>query len=284
VAADPSFADFAGMPYDQMLAIASERGNIADDPNKDDPLDFPLWQGGKVGEPAWRSPWGAGRPGWHIECSTMASQLLGDQIDIHGGGADLLFPHHAGEVAQAEPLTTRRPWVRLWMHTAMVRKDGAKMSKSLGNLVLVNELLTDVEPDQIRLYLLRHHYRTPWEWDCAKMADTAGWVRTVHAAMARESGAGTLLDPSPYGPRFTAAMDDDLDTPTAVAVVMDLADDVLATPPDASIAAAQDVLRTLAGGVLGLWLRPIQQVPTAARVSVHWPEPELGAPDGTFPL
>jgi cysteinyl-tRNA synthetase len=247
-------------------------------------LDFVLWQAGKPGEPAWDSPWGAGRPGWHIECSTMALELLGEQVDIHGGGADLLFPHHACEVAQAEPISGSQPWVRCWVHTAMVRKDGEKMSKSLGNLVLAHQLMETQHPDTLRLYLARNHYRSPWEWDAGTFEATAAWTRTLHAAAARDSGSGVLLDPGVYGPRFTTAMDDDLDTPSATEVVMDLADVILAAPAGANVAAAQDVLRTLAGDVLGLWLQPMDEVPEESRARSRWPEPDHCPPDGIFPL
>ncbi len=284
IRADRKFGCMARMERDAMLATANERGNVPDDPNKDDPLDFVLWQAGKPGEPAWDSPWGAGRPGWHIECSTMALELLGEQLDIHGGGADLLFPHHACSVAQAEPVSGRCPWVRFWVHTAMVRKDGEKISKSLGNLVLAHELLQRHHPDTLRLYLLRSHYRSPWEWDTDTFEATAAWTRSLHAAVGREAGQGGMVDPASYGPRFTAAMDDDLDAPSALGVVMDLADDILAAPADANVTAVQDVLRTLAGNVLGLWLQPMDGVPGELRERSQWPDPEIAPPDGIFPL
>jgi len=135
------FGALSGIPREQMLAIANERGNNPDDPHKHNPLDFVLWQAQAHGEPAWDSPWGAGRPGWHIECTAMNRKFLGDRVDIHGGGGDLIFPHHECEIAQAESATGVVPFVRVWMHVAMVRKDGEKMSKSLGNLVWVSELL-----------------------------------------------------------------------------------------------------------------------------------------------
>ncbi len=128
--------------YQSMLTIANERGNFPDDPHKKDPLDFVLWQAQAPGEPAWPSPWGPGRPGWHIECSAMSLRYLGEQLDIHGGGADLAFPHHTCEIAQSEHFTDKAPFSRFWMHTGMVHQDGEKMSKSLGNLTLVSDLLT----------------------------------------------------------------------------------------------------------------------------------------------
>lgn len=279
VDSDPEFGALADMDRGKMLETANERGNDPHDPNKRDPLDFVLWQKSEPGEPAWRSPWSNGRPGWHIECSTMALELLGDQIDIHGGGADLKFPHHTCCVAQSEPITGLKPWVRWWAHTAMVRMDGEKMSKSLGNLVLVKDLLDDCHPDAIRMCLLRHHYRTAWEWSTELLAESQEWTRTLHAAVARKPGSGSSLDPGIYGPRFTAALDDDLDTPSALKNALDLADDILAAPAGTNTSAAVDVLQTLAGSILGLWLRPMSEVPEAEIERARWPEPAVADPD-----
>src|SRR6266581_2455654 len=149
--------------YSAMLTIANERGNYPDDPHKKDPLDFVLWQAQAPGEPAWPSPWGPGRPGWHIECSSIVMHYLGPQIDIHGGGVDLAFPHHTCEITQSEHYTGKSPFSRFWVHTGMVYQDGEKMSKSLGNLTLVSDLLKEYSADAIRLTLLSHHYRHPWE-------------------------------------------------------------------------------------------------------------------------
>ncbi len=165
----PEYGQLCRASYEEMLPIANERGNNPKDPNKRDPLDFVLWQAQAPGEPAWDSPWGPGRPGWHIECSTMATQFLGETIDIHSGGADLLFPHHESEIAQVEAVTTKTPFTRFWMHVAMVRFEGEKMSKSLGNLVMVRDLLDDWTPDALRLYLGSHHYREAWQFDPQKL-------------------------------------------------------------------------------------------------------------------
>jgi L-cysteine:1D-myo-inositol 2-amino-2-deoxy-alpha-D-glucopyranoside ligase len=277
VASDPDFGRLGHMDYADMLAMANERGNRPDDPLKEDPLDFVLWQAGQPGEPAWTSPWGAGRPGWHIECTSMGTALLGPQIDIHGGGADLAFPHHSCEIAQSEAVTGVRPFVRCWLHVAMVEMDGVKMSKSLGNLVLVRDLLQTHEPDTVRLYLLGHWYRRAWGWDAERLAGTVGRMRTLHAAAARKSGNGWTLDPSPYGPRFTAALDNDLDTPAALDVALQLADDILAAPMGADTRAAQDVLHVLGHQVLGLWLKPWAQV--SPDELPRWPTPEIADPD-----
>ena len=155
----PEFGQLSHLARAEMLPVANERGNRPDDPNKRDPLDFVLWQAQAPGEPAWESPWGPGRPGWHIECSVMSTHFLGKAIDLHGGGEDLVFPHHECEIAQAEPVTGHKPFVRVWLHTAMVEHEGAKMSKSLGNLVMVSDLLRRWPADTLRLYLGKHHYR-----------------------------------------------------------------------------------------------------------------------------
>jgi L-cysteine:1D-myo-inositol 2-amino-2-deoxy-alpha-D-glucopyranoside ligase len=191
-----------------MLRLAAERGGNPDDPNKRDPLDFVLWQPSAEGEPSWESLWGPGRPGWHIECSALALRELGTTIDLHGGGADLIFPHHECEAAQSEA-ATGEPFVRHWMHQAMVHMDGEKMSKSLGNLVFVSVLRKTHDPRAIRLAVVAHHYRTAWEWDDGIM-DRADqrlerWI---------EAGEGdAALD------EVRAALDDDLDTPRAVAAI-----------------------------------------------------------------
>ena len=281
VAKDPNFGALVGWPYARMLTVANERGNRPEDPNKQDPLDFVLWQRSRPGEPAWRSPWGPGRPGWHIECSTLAQVHLDSPVDIHGGGSDLAFPHHACEIAQAEPVTGARPWVRRWMHVAMVGMEGEKMSKSLGNLVLVRDLLVEHEPDTIRLYLLGHHYREAWSWDAARFEETRSLTRILHAAMRRESGSGRELPYGSYGPRVVQALDDDLDTPSAREVVLGLADDILEAPAHADVRGAQDVLRATASGLLGLWLRPLADVPEVERAP--WPPPTFGAPDLIMP-
>ncbi len=141
-----------------MLRLAAEHGGHPEDPNKRDPLDFVLWQPSLPDEPAWESRWGPGRPGWHIECSALALRELGETIDVHGGGRDLVFPHHECETAQSES-ATGVPFVRLWLHVGLVRLDGTKMSKSLGNLVFVGELCKEWDPAAVRLALLDHHYR-----------------------------------------------------------------------------------------------------------------------------
>lgn len=227
VQAWPEFGKLSRLPKEAMLPVANERGNHPDDPRKKNPLDFVLWQAQAPGEPAWDSPWGPGRPGWHIECSTMSTKFLGSVVDIHGGGADLCFPHHESEIAQIEPLLDRREFVNFWMHTAMVRHEGEKMSKSLGNLVMIRDLLKTYPADAIRLYLGGHHYRTSWEFDEQKLKQAARLAEKVKKAGTVQAGQAHPLESEPAWASFTSAMDNDLDTPGAVAVLADLADQVL---------------------------------------------------------
>lgn len=176
------FGEVSHYSREEMLAFAAERGGNVDDPNKRDPLDFVLWQPSAADEPSWDSLWGPGRPGWHIECSALALRELGTTIDLHGGGSDLIFPHHECESAQSEA-ATGEPFVRHWMHQAMVRMDGEKMSKSLGNLVFVSELRKEWDPRAIRLAAVANHYRTPWESQRATpTAACSGRSRLLYAS------------------------------------------------------------------------------------------------------
>jgi L-cysteine:1D-myo-inositol 2-amino-2-deoxy-alpha-D-glucopyranoside ligase len=195
-----------------MLELARDRGGNPDDPNKRDPLDFVLWQPSADDEPAWESLWGPGRPGWHIECSALALRELDTTIDLHGGGADLIFPHHECEAAQSEA-ATGQPFVRHWMHQAMVRMDGEKMSKSLGNLVFVSDLLKTYDPRAIRLACVAHHYRDSWEYADELMPVAADRLERWSQAAAAGRGGSELLE------AVRVALDDDLDTPAAVAAI-----------------------------------------------------------------
>ena len=220
---DPNFGGMARVvglkDYASMLEIANERGNFPDDTRKRDPLDFVLWQAQAPGEPAWESPWGPGRPGWHIECSAMSLHHLGEQIDIHGGGADLNFPHHTCEIAQSEHYTQKAPFSRIWAHTGMVYQDGEKMSKSLGNLTLVSNLLKEYTPDAIRIVLQSHHYRYPWECfpeDLKIAAETADTLQQLHAFVGNDLSNELNGDTILLHNRFLSVMDNDLNTPEAV--------------------------------------------------------------------
>ncbi|MBV9172700.1 MAG: cysteine--tRNA ligase [Chloroflexi bacterium] len=207
----PTYGELSKLSREQMLEIASQQDDAdLDDPRKEDPLDFALWKGwsGESDEPFWPSPWGAGRPGWHIECSALCYQHFGPRLTIHGGGADLRFPHHESEIAQSERFTGLRPFVRLWMHAAMVCMDGAKMSKSLGNMVFLRDLLERYSADALRVYLLRHHYREVWEWSPAELDSAAEFARALaRAGRAPASGSSDA---------FAAALDDDLHTARAL--------------------------------------------------------------------
>ena len=207
----PSFGSVSHYSRDQMIEIARQRGGAVDDPAKRDPLDFVLWQPSAPDEPAWEAMWGPGRPGWHIECSALALRELGETIDLHGGGSDLIFPHHECERAQSEA-ATGVPFVRHWMHVAMVYMDGAKMSKSLGNLVFVDALRRDWDPRAIRLAVHVHHYRHEWEWNDSLMPQATDRLRR----WADTTGDGedvALLE------AVRERLDDDLDTPGVVALI-----------------------------------------------------------------
>ncbi len=197
-----------------MLEQFAAKGGDPDASGKRDTLDFLLWQPSADGEPAWDSPWGPGRPGWHIECSTMAMEELGPTIDLHGGGTDLVFPHHEAEVVQAEHLTGQSPFARFWLHTGMVGVGGAKMAKSGGNLVFLSDLMQRWDPAAIRLLLLGHHYRQAWDYDESAM----GGADETLARWRSAAGANAHRDRAAED-RIGAALDNDLDTPTALATV-----------------------------------------------------------------
>lgn len=195
---------------DTMLALAALHGGDPGDPRKRDPLDFVLWQPSLDDEPAWESRWGAGRPGWHIECSALARRDLGETIDVHGGGRDLAFPHHECEAAQSESVTGRQ-FVRHWLHVGLVGLDGVKMSKSLGNLVFVSELAQRAEPAAVRLAMLDQHYRCDWEWRDELLASAQSRLATWRSTL--NGRASTALDD------VRDALDDDLNCPAALAAV-----------------------------------------------------------------
>jgi len=200
-----------------MLALAAEHGGNPDDPAKRDPLDFILWQPSAPDEPSWESMWGPGRPGWHVECSALALRELGTTIDLHGGGTDLIFPHHECEAAQSES-ATGETFVRHWMHAPMVRYQGEKMSKSLGNLVFVSELLKEWDPMAVRLALVDHDWRQPWEWHDDLLSSATDRLARWRAAAGR---TGPATDHRSALVEVRAALDDDLGLTAAVAAIDD---------------------------------------------------------------
>jgi L-cysteine:1D-myo-inositol 2-amino-2-deoxy-alpha-D-glucopyranoside ligase len=208
----PSFGSVSHYSREQMIEFAKQRGGNVEDPNKRDPLDFVLWHPSADDEPSWDTLWGPGRPGWHIECSALALRELGSTIDLHGGGSDLIFPHHECERAQSEA-ATGESFVKHWMHVAMVYMDGHKMSKSLGNLVFVDKLRTEWDPRSIRLGIIEHHYRYEWEWDDTLMPRNRDRLEAWATASAGGADDGSVLAD------VRAALDDDLNTPGAIAAI-----------------------------------------------------------------
>jgi cysteinyl-tRNA synthetase len=227
---------------------AGERVEV--DPYKRDPLDFVLWKGAKEGEPSWDSPWGPGRPGWHIECSAMSEELLGEHFDIHGGGQDLQFPHHENEIAQSEGAHDH-PFVNYWMHNGFVRVDDEKMSKSLGNFFTVREVLEKFDAEVIRFFILRAHYRSPLNYSDAHLQDAKASLTRLYTALAGIDAKNAEIDwDFPHAKRFREAMDDDFNTVEAIAVLFELAAEVNKTHS----AESASLLKSLSA-VLGLLQR-----------------------------
>lgn len=227
VAKFPAFGSVSHYSHDEMVAFARERGGNVDDPNKRHPLDFVLWQTSSGDEPSWDTMWGPGRPGWHIECSALALRELGSTIDLHGGGSDLIFPHHECERAQSEA-ATGQPFVRHWMHVAMVFMDGHKMSKSRGNLVFVDALRRQWDPRVIRLGIVAHHYRSEWEWNEGIMPAAA-----ERLARWKSSSTGGATDTGVLD-AVRACLDEDL----ATAAALDVIDEAARSGTDVTAAAA----------------------------------------------
>ncbi len=241
----PGYGKLSGKSLDELRA--GERVEV--DATKQDPLDFVLWKRSKPGEPDWASRWGAGRPGWHIECSAMSRELLGAQFDIHGGGQDLQFPHHENEIAQSEGASGGK-FVNYWMHNGFVRVDEEKMSKSLGNFFTVRDILKSYDPEVVRFFILRAHYRSPLNYSDAHLADARQGLTRLYMALKQAGEKDAAVDwETPQARRFREAMDDDFGTPEAVAVLHELANEVFQGRPKA---AAQ--LKAL-GGVIGLLQR-----------------------------
>jgi cysteinyl-tRNA synthetase len=255
------YGKLAKRSLDSMLAGA----RIEPLEGKENPMDFTLWKAAKPGEPSWDSPWGKGRPGWHIECSAMSYRHLGPQIDIHGGGLDLIFPHHENEIAQTEAFTDQVPFSRFWVHNGLLQLGDAKMSKSLGNLINMREAIDAYGGDAIRVFVLSSSYRGPLTYSVEALdAGKSGAERLRNAVAAPDTGSGEPLDASPYRERFIAAMDDDLNTAQALSVMFELAREInRARDGGRSVGEAQGVLRELAG-VLGMRLEAPRQDSMAA--------------------
>ena len=225
---------------------AGER--VAVNPHKRNPLDFVLWKAVKANEPSWTAPWGEGRPGWHIECSAMCENYLGEHFDIHGGGQDLQFPHHENEIAQSEAAHDT-PFVNYWMHNGFVRVDNEKMSKSLGNFFTVREILANYQPEVVRFFILRAHYRSPLNYSDNHLEDAKHALDRLYTAL-----KGNVITIKPkldrsniYAQRFMGAMNDDFNTPEAIAVLFDIANET----NKKSLKQGADLLKQL-GGILGL--------------------------------
>jgi len=240
----PGYGKLSGKSLDELRA--GERVDV--DPSKQDPLDFVLWKRSKPEEPKWPSPWGDGRPGWHIECSAMSSMLLGEHFDIHGGGEDLQFPHHENEIAQSEGASGRK-FVNYWMHNAFIQVDKEKMSKSLGNFFTVRDVLKKYDPEVVRFFILRAHYRSPVSYSDANLDDAKNALTRLYTALQDFSGSAALDWKDPYAQRFKEAMDDDFGTPEAIAVLFELANKV-----NAGEKRLAGQLKSL-GGILGLLQR-----------------------------
>jgi L-cysteine:1D-myo-inositol 2-amino-2-deoxy-alpha-D-glucopyranoside ligase len=245
VAAAPRFGYVSGLGHAEMLSVCAERGGDPTRRGKKDPLDPLLWRAHRPGEPSWPSPFGPGRPGWHIECSAIARRYLGDVIDLQGGGDDLIFPHHECSSAHAEVATGRSPFARHYAHTGMVGLDGHKMSKSRGNLEFVSRLLADgVQPAAIRLALLVHQHRENWEWTPDALVDAAHRLGRWRAAAALPTGP----DARPLLAEVRAALAADLDTPAALAAVDRWVDAALAHAPQPVRAPGTEPVSALAAG------------------------------------
>ena len=249
----PGYGKLSGKSLDELHA--GERVAVLD--GKDDPLDFVLWKSAKPTEPAdvkWDSPFGPGRPGWHIECSAMSCEMLGTTFDIHGGGADLQFPHHENEIAQSEG-ATGQPLAHVWMHNGFINVDNEKMSKSLGNFFTIRDVLKSFDAETVRFFVVRSHYRSPLQYSDAHLNDARASLKRLYTALASVPPAPIALDWSiPEAARFKAAMDEDFGTPEAVAVLFDLASEV-----NRSHSCELSGLLKALGGVLGLLQADPQQ-------------------------
>jgi len=235
---------------------AGERVEV--DEAKQDPLDFVLWKAAKPGEPSWDSPWGKGRPGWHIECSAMSTHALGDHFDIHGGGLDLQFPHHENEIAQSEGACGCK-FVNYWLHNGFVRVDNEKMSKSLGNFFTIRDVMAKYDPEVIRYFILTSHYRSPLNYSDQHLDNAKGALTSLYNALRGLNIDGVTAQENDYSDRFYAALDDDFGTPGALSVLFDLAHEVNRLRGSDDSAAAHAALLVKLGAMLGLLQRDPEQ-------------------------
>jgi len=261
-----SVSDYGKLSHRSLESMMS-MGNALGSDDKENPMDFVLWKAAKPGEPSWESPWGPGRPGWHIECSVMSLKYLGNTLDIHGGGQDLVFPHHENEIAQSESFTGIKPFVKYWLHNGLVQLGEEKMSKSLGNLITIKEALEKYSSDAIRIFVLHSHYRSPLTYsEEALEAAERGVERlrqTVRGELGEKEPTGEMISET-YRKRFIDAMDDNFNTPQAIATLFDLARDINRLSDEGySVAPAQQMLLELAN-ILGLTLKLPERLPLDA--------------------
>ncbi len=250
-----NYGNLAHRTLDQMMAGA----RIEPGDEKENPMDFVVWKAAKPGEPSWDSPWGKGRPGWHIECSAMSLRYLGDTLDIHGGGQDLIFPHHENEIAQSESFTGKKPFVKYWMHNGLLRLGEEKMSKSIGNIISIKQALSKYSVDAIRIFILGSHYRSPLTYSPEALeAAEKGAARLRQALESSTSGGKSIsLDTAGVRKRFMESMDDDFNTPQALAVLFDLTRELNRLRDEGEdISRAQNLLKELSE-VLGLTLKGV---------------------------
>jgi cysteinyl-tRNA synthetase len=270
----PGYGKLSGKSLDDLRA--GERVDI--DPAKQDPLDFVLWKSAKPNEPAWDSPWGKGRPGWHIECSGMSEHFLGTHFDIHGGGQDLIFPHHENEIAQSEG-AHGHVFVNYWLHNGFVRVDNEKMSKSIGNFFTIREVLASFDPEVVRFFIVRAHYRSPANYSDQHLEDARAGLARLYTALRDTPPNSIDIDwRNPFAVRFKEAMDDDFNTPEACAVLFELASETNRTRSSSDAG----LLKSL-GGVLGLLGRPpveyLQGVVAATGVADRTTKAEAMSPE-----
>ena len=264
-----SFPGYGKLSHRNLAEMISKESIYAE--KKEYPLDFALWKAAKPGEPFWESPWGRGRPGWHIECSAIALKYLGASIDIHGGGQDLIFPHHENEIAQSETFTGEFPFVQYWIHNGLMQRDKQKMSKSIGNLVRVEDMLNRFSADAVRFFVLSSHYRSPLVYSEEALNAIERGTERLRLALSQKGGGGegATLNPKPFERKFVEAMDDDFNTAQAIAVLYELAKEInQGATEEVNIIEAQGTLLKLAG-VLGLTLEEKRKPPLDAEALIN---------------